>query len=115
MTNFEIKMTRQKSPFFKKLFFRNFIFQITTFFINQNIHFLLKIDDFCKTITILSQKELENEIMSTVQQYPELMSAMKSYNENHDFEKVSEHLGLPLKTEHFYRTFRRTLVLDFNQ
>ena len=41
-------------------------------------------------ITILSQKELENEIMSTVQQYPELMSAMKSYNENHDFEKVSE-------------------------
>merc|ERR1712176_1479033 len=24
---------------------------------------------------------------STVQQYPELMSAMKSYNENHDFEK----------------------------
>jgi hypothetical protein len=32
-------------------------------------------------------EELENEIMSTVQQYPELMSAMKSYEENHDFEK----------------------------
>ena len=28
--------------------------------------------------------------MNTVGQYPELMSAMKSYNENHDFEKVSE-------------------------
>ena len=44
---------------------------------------------FRSQITILSQKELENEIMNTVGQYPELMSAMKSYNENHDFEKVS--------------------------
>ena len=59
---------------------------------------MLEIDRFCKKITILSRKELENEIMSTVQQYPELMSAMKSYNENHDFEKVSEHQEiLPLK------------------
>ena len=81
----------------------------------ENRRFFVKKRQFLQKITILSQKELENEIMSTVQQYPELMSAMKSYNENHDFEKVSEHLGLSLKTEHFYRTFRRTLVLDFNQ
>jgi DNA repair exonuclease SbcCD ATPase subunit len=32
-------------------------------------------------------EELETEIMNTVSQYPELMSAMKSYNEDHSFEK----------------------------
>ena len=53
---------------------------------------------FVKKSQFYLKKELENEIMSTVQQYPELMSAMKSYNENHDFEKVSEHQEiLPLK------------------
>jgi len=34
-------------------------------------------------------KELENEIMNTVSQYPELMTAMRQYNDDHSYEKVS--------------------------
>lgn len=32
-------------------------------------------------------QELENEIMETISQYPELMTAMKDYNQNNSFEK----------------------------
>ena len=33
-------------------------------------------------------KELESEIMDTISQYPELMTAMKMYNEDKSYEKV---------------------------
>ena len=47
--------------------------------------------------------------MNTVGQYPELMSAMKSYNENHDFEKVSNQPIFSGNTfiENFSATFHR--------
>jgi len=59
--------------------------------LRQSEHETHEIQMILKKLEAMEQmedsEELENEIMSTVQQYPELMSAMKSYNENHDFEK----------------------------
>ena len=49
---------------------------------------LCSIRSGCEWRLLPGIKELENEIMETIGQYPELMSAMKDYNENSGFEKV---------------------------